>query len=149
MLYVHCSKKPFMKKIYFIVFVLILQSCYTTQLEYLGSSSTPTQQVDVYVDEKAITRSYTIIGKGYQQANPWMSNNKAALQAAAIAAARKNGADAVFFKDEFIPSPGSQFNSNTQTKTDSTGKTTLLAATTSITPTYGYWNSQILFLKYR
>lgn len=138
-----------MQKLYIVVFISVLQSCHTTQLEYIGSSSTPTQQVDVYVDEKAITRSYTIIGKGYQTATPWMVNKKAALQAAAIAAAKKNGADAVFFKDEFIPSPGSQFNSHTQTKTDSTGKTMVLAASTSITPTYGYWSNEILFLKYK
>ncbi len=75
-------------------------SCGPT-ISYLGSSYGPTQTVDVFVEENAIAKSYTVIGKGY--VNYYRNGVPESLQAKAVSKAREKGADAILIKDYFIP----------------------------------------------
>jgi hypothetical protein len=57
-----------MKNIYPVfILSLFICSCSAVSFSYVGSSYTPTKNVDVYVDEAAIKRAYTIIGKVYPE----------------------------------------------------------------------------------
>lgn len=58
---------------------LVLSTIFTScamRIDYLGSASTPTNNVDVYVDPSAIKRPYTIIGKGYPSQLGTMFNQR-------------------------------------------------------------------------
>ena len=136
-----------MQKIYPFFLSLILFSCHPSRFEYVGSKEAPTTKVEVFVDENAIPRPYLIIGKGYHTSGPWGNPQREKMLEQALAKARKNGADAVYFVDRFIPAPGTTINS--QTSTDSLGKGLLTRSTTAISPVDGYWHHEILFLKYR
>lgn len=136
-----------MRKIYSFLLSLVFISCHTTRFEYIGSKEAPTTRVDVFVDEKSIPRPYLVIGKGYQVPNWRGLPNREKMLEQALAKARTNGADAVFFMDQFIPAQGTQVNS--QTTIDSLGKGLISRSSTSVNPVYGYWHHEILFLKYR
>ncbi len=136
-----------MRKFYPFLLSLFFISCHSTRFEYVGSKEAPTTLVDVFVDEKAIPRPYLVIGKGYEVPGLGGRLNREKMLAKALEKARKNGADAVFYKDQFIPGPGTQVSS--QTRTDSTGRALVTNTQTAVTPVYGYWHHEILFLKYR
>lgn len=140
-------KKCHMRKFYPLYLSLILFSCHSTRFEYVGSREAPTNRVDVFVDENAIPRPYLIIGKGYYDAGIWGKTKREKMLAEALSKARKNGADAVYFMDRFIPAQGTQIN--TQTSIDSLGKGLISRSSTAVNPVYGYWHHEILFLKYR
>lgn len=136
-----------MKKIYPILLALSFSACHTARLDYIGSRQTPSRNVEIFVDEKAIPRPYLIIGKGYEVPGWGGLLNREKMLARAIEKARKNGADAVFYKDQFIPTPGTQIN--TQSRNDSLGMAMVTSSSTSVNPVYGYWHHEILFLKYK
>ena len=141
-----------MKKIYIACIILVpFTSCYPTRLNfhYVGDKKTPTGKVDVFVDASAIKKEYTIIGKGYSEI---IHNFKRKLYSekildAAIAKAKQNGADAVFFKETFIFSQGT--NISTNGRVDSVGKGVVSVSNTTVSPTVGYFHNEILFLKYK
>lgn len=137
-----------MKKIYLLAFFpLLLTSCAPSIVRYVGSQQSPTRKVDVFVDASSIKREYEIIGKGYTEPNWRGQVNQEEMLRSAIEKARKNGADAIFFKEVFVPTPGT--NISTHSRTDSAGKSLVLNTNTEITPVYGYFHKEMLFLKYK
>lgn len=143
----HSPKTAIMKKIYPFLLSFLLVSCQLSRFDYVGSRHAPTRNVEVFVDEKAIPRPYLIIGKGYEVPAWGGFLNREKMLAKALEKARKYGADAVFYRDQFIPSLGTQVSS--QTRTDSVGQAMVTSTNTSVTPVYGYWHHEILFLKYK
>lgn len=137
-----------MKKIYpCIVSMLLLSSCFSgSRIEYVGAKSPATENVDVYVDEKAITRSYTIMGKGNLQLSRLGRNNSEKLMAMAIQKARENGADAIFYRETFVSSPGT--NIVTHSHSDTAGRGINTVSNASISQNPGYFRTEILFLRY-
>jgi len=129
-----------MIKLYTSLLATLIFSC-STRLNYLGTSSTPTKKVDVYVDPSAIKRPYTIMGKGYQESN---IISKERMQEQAVMKAREKGADAVLFVDYFITD--NEIYSYSTVQPDSSAKTLKLHNRSSSAVV----NSQvsILFLKY-
>jgi hypothetical protein len=110
-----------MTKIYIYLLSIALFTSCTPTLNYLGNSYEPTKSVDVYVDESAITKEYTIMGKGY--VHFYSEAVPESIQQKAISKAKQKGADAVLFKDYFVPV--AQTQSRTRTKKDSTGGVTV------------------------
>jgi hypothetical protein len=132
------------KNLLFVFSILNFISC-STSINYLGSSSAPTSQVDVYVNEAAIKKAYDIVGKGY--VNYGIVNNKTVekIQNKAIDKAKQKGADAVLIKDYFIPNTGTSIN--TTTRRDSIAKGVITERNTAVQST-GSSGYTILFLKY-
>jgi hypothetical protein len=93
-----------MKYIYPVLFFSLLGASCGIRMNYLGSTSAPTETVDVYVDVSAIKRPYTIIGKGYPEyagyAQLFYSTDK--LQQKAVEVARKKGAHAILFQEMLL-----------------------------------------------
>jgi hypothetical protein len=135
-----------MKKCYILSFLLpLLFACSTgTQINYIGNSFEPTQRVDVFVDENAITDPYKVIGKGYIKTNYFTKPEQ--IQEKAIVKAKEKGADAVLIKDYYVPNTGAAIN--TTMHTDSVGKGTVSVGTTTVQQT-GSSGFTVLFLKYR
>ncbi len=134
-----------MKKCYTPLIVLLLTSC-GMRINYLGATSTPTQHVDVYVNEGAIKKNYDIVGKGFVAGGIASMNDVNKTQRKSIEIAKANGADAVFFKDYYIPNTGTSIQ--TTSKVDSIGKGVVAVSNTNIHPTATSGFS-IYFLKYK
>lgn len=134
-----------MKKIYIIFFSFVITSC-AARISYLGSSSVPTQQVDVYVDESSIIKKYDVIGKGYPAVRLLNQHNINKLQNNSIEVAKAKGADAVIIKDYYIPYSGTSIQ--TTSKADSVGRGIIAVSNTNIqsTSTTAF---TIYFLKYK
>jgi hypothetical protein len=136
-----------MKKIYSpYLLILFFSACTPAKVSYVGSTNTPTQKVDVFVDESAIKRKYEVIGKGYVEPNWRGQLQQERILEKAIEKAKKNGADAVFFKETYIVTSGS--NISTQSRADSVGKSLITNSNTAVSPVYGYFHKELLFLKY-
>jgi hypothetical protein len=131
-----------MIKFYALLLSVMLSSCFAPALNYLGSSYTPTQDVDVYVDASAIKKPYTIMGKSYYEMRGLITLE--AIQQAAIEKAKQKGADAVLFRDYFIQEGASV---QTVTKSDSIGGSSVRVRTTTAAP-IETTRLDILFLKY-
>lgn len=129
-------------------YTLLLFACCScgARLSYLGSSQTPTQTVDVYVDASAIERPYTIIGKGYMEYGLHARERIEKMQERAIEKARAKGADAVLFQDDYFLEKGSSVE--TVHQPDSAGRALLHVSTQNAGPFISSKTS-ILFLKYR
>ncbi len=120
--------------------VLLFSSC-APQINYLGNTFEPTKNVDVYVDESAIARDYTVVGKGYVRTFAYSVPES--IQRKAIAKARQKGADAVLFKDYFVPVT----QPVTRTKKDSTRNLTVSINTPPVQSAEP--EVVVLFLKYK
>lgn len=132
-----------MIKIYFALLpVLGFASCAST-LNYIGSSYTPTEKIDVFVDEAAIPKNYTIVGKGYVRNRTWSTPEN--IQTKAIAKAKQKGADAVLIKDYYVPVIPVV---NTSVQTDSSGKGRLTIGN-AVVPQTSAPEFIVLFLKYK
>jgi len=106
-----------MKQIYvFFCIILLFTSC-SPHINYLGSTSEPTSQVDVFVDESAIKKGYDIIGKGYVDARIPGKHIPEKIQTKAIEKAMTKGADAILIQD-YVANAASSLN--TTTKKDNT-----------------------------
>lgn len=134
-----------MNRIFPVLFGSLLLSSCGPMVSYIGSSSAPTEQVDVYVDASAIKKSYTVVGRGHLNYPVGASfyNNYEKLQRQAIARARKHGANAVLFLDRIFLS--AQTGVNTAHQYDTAGRRTNSA--TIIGPVT-YNQMEIHFLKY-
>ena len=129
-----------MIKIYFTLLpVLAFASCAST-LNYIGSSYTPTEKIDVFVDEAAIPKNYTIVGKGYVRNRTWSTPKN--IQTKAIAKAKQKGTDAVLIKDYYVPVV------NTSVQTDSSGKGRLSIGN-AVVPQTSAPEFIVWFLKYK
>lgn len=134
-----------MKKCYFLLFIPLLFACnFGTKISYIGNTFQPTQHVDVYVDESAVTNNYTVIGKGYIRRSYF--SNVEEIQKKSVEKAKEKGADAVLIKDYYIPNTSAAIN--TTMHTDSVGKGTVSVGQTTVQQT-GSSGFNVLFLKYK
>lgn len=131
-----------MAKYYSLLFFILLFSC-GTRINYLGNSSTPTKEVDVYVDASAIKKHYTIIGKGYLNTVRSFYNLEK-LQHKATELAKEKGADAILFQDYFITEDRTSVY---RTNTDSSGNRLIGVKSETVAPS-AISSRNILFLKY-
>lgn len=131
-----------MKKLYVLITALFsITSC--TQLSYIGTTGTPTKNVDVFVTPEAITRPYVICGKAYPQG--LLNQNPAKLQIMAVNMARKKGADAVLITDYY--STPNAYQVNSYSRSDSTGKSIVSSRHSIVTPANSL-EFTISFIKY-
>lgn len=135
-----------MNKFYSLFFIVTLSSC-GSQLNYLGSSQTPTKSVDVYVDASAIKHPYTIVGKGYMEygVGSFTKSRIEKMQTKAIEKAKAKGADAVLFQDYYFKDNGASIQ--TVTKADSVDKSLVSLQAGNISSVISS-RTDILFLKY-
>jgi hypothetical protein len=131
-----------MLKIYIPVLALCALTSCGFRIAYLGNTSTPTSQVDVYVDASSIKKPYVVVGKGYVEKPVGPDPRIEKIQESAIRKAKEKGADAVLFQDYYNVLPVT--TSSTVAHTDSTG--------TRVTSNSGPVISSgrnIIFLKYQ
>lgn len=131
-----------MTKFYLLFASVSLFSACSPTLNYLGNSFQPTQNVDVYVDESSISKDYSIMGKGY--VFHYGHTIPESLQKKAITKAKQKGADAVLFKDVFLPVT----TSPTRSKKDSSGGITV-AINPSLPASSASAEMVVFFLKYK
>jgi hypothetical protein len=137
-----------MKPIYPLLLLPILfLSCSPARISYIGAKSPSTQKVDVYVDEAAIPKNYIIIGKGYIEPDWRGKLNQEKMLIKAIEKAKRNGADAVFYKETFIPAPATMIQS--VSRTDSIARGLQTNSSARISSSYGFFHNEVLFLKYQ
>lgn len=104
-----------------------------------------TEDVQVYVDPSAISRSYTIIGKGYLNFPPsgaFASYER--MQRSTLALAKKNGANAVLIRDWAVYNQ--QTRSSTTISRDTSGRAT---GSETIAGPVIQQQTEILFLRYQ
>jgi len=132
-----------------LLLVFLFISC-SPKIGYIGSQSSPTEKVDVFVDASAIKKTYDIIGKASldpaYMANRVQHKQKKILKAV-IEEAKTNGADAVWFKESFYFTDGTVINSSTTV--DSLQRGFGIRNNTSIVKNPVYKYDEILFLKYK
>ena len=126
-----------MIKIYLVFISFVFFSCSVHQHGYLGSSYTPTKNVDVFVDVSSIKKSYTIIGKTYVETDTFTNLDR--IQQNAIEKAKQKGANAILFQDYLFQDGTVQ----TVSKRDSSSSVRLRTTTPVVTS-----RMDILFLKY-
>jgi len=129
-----------MKTIYFLILTISLFSCYSG-IRYTGAAFPPTNQVDVFVTESAISKPFTYIGKAYLTFGAF---NPESIQRKSVLKAKEIGADAILLYDYAIP--GTHINSSF--RSDSVGRSLITTGNTSVEPQ----NSQgfsIYFIKYK
>ncbi|HEX8315570.1 MAG TPA: hypothetical protein VF609_11280 [Flavisolibacter sp.] len=129
-----------------LILSFVLASC-AVRINYLGSTSAPTENVDVYVDPSAIKRPYTIIGKGYPASVGYgaVVNSTDKLQRKAVELAREKGANAVLFQDYQVQHNGTNFYA--ASRTDSLGKGVITTTSGSVAPIVTSGRN-IFFLRY-
>ena len=132
-----------MIKYYSLILMLAFYSC--TKLNYLGSSYTPTRNVDVFVDPSAVKKPYTIIGKGYFDYSVYSLSLTEKMQKKAIQKAKDKGADAILFQDYYVMHDGD--NVRTVSRSDSIGKGLMTVKSGTIGPVVSS-QRDIFFLKY-
>jgi len=130
-----------MIKFYLLFTSLVCFSCSIHQHGYLGSSYTPTKNVDVFVDASSIKKSYTIIGKTYVETDTFTNLDR--IQQNAIEKAKQKGANAILFQDYLFQDGGTV---QTVSKRDSNSSSSVKVRTTT-TPVVTT-RLDILFLKY-
>ena len=91
----------------FLFVIIFIVHC--AEVNYIGKTYQPTQEIDVYFDEKLVDREYTIIGHAIGSAAWGISNEK--IQAKLIKTAQRKGAHAIIItgigKDNITTGEGS------------------------------------------
>ena len=131
---------------YYTLLFIVFSSC-GSRLNYLGSSYSPSANVDVYVDASAIKRPYTVIGKGYMEYGygAYTKSRIEKMQTKAIEKAKTKGADAILFQDYYVRQEGASIH--TVTQADSVGKRLVTVQNGTVSPVISS-RTDILFLKY-
>ena len=133
-----------MYRFYPIVLVFIISSC-GLHLNYLGKTSAPTENVDVFVDAGAIKKRYTIVGRGYIEGMTLSRRGYDKMQRKALKMAKEKGADAILFQDFYYTEAGTATYQITQRDTVGSGMISIPG--NSISPVVSS-RTDILFLKY-
>ena len=129
---------------FFTYLSIVLLSVSCAPISYIGAAFKPTEKIDVFVDEGAIKRNYSIIGKGYVRGSIALTSPEK-VQSNAIEKAREKGADAILVKDYYLPLG---YNGvNTTLRTDSIGQGTVTIGSSAISSTNAEFI--VLFLKYQ
>jgi hypothetical protein len=134
-----------MVKFYFFLLSTAFISCTSTRLNYLGSSYSPTQKVDVFVDASAIQRPFTVIGKSSVEIIRLSANNFERLQKMALQKAKEKGANAILFQDLYVTENGGSIQ--TVSRPDSSVKSSLNIRTGIVGPIVSS-RKDVLYLKY-
>jgi hypothetical protein len=136
-----------MQKIYMLLAAGSFYAC-TPKVNYVGQRYPAVTEVKVYVDERAVDKPYTVIGRGYTETlRAWPYNRMPEkIQAKAVATAKKNGADAILFRDVLWLGNGTSINSSS--RTDSLPGAVITTSSTHIGPVNSR-ETEILFLKFR
>ena len=134
-----------MNKFYFtIISIFVLCSC-GTKINYLGTTSSPTSHIDVFVDPSSIKKPYEIIGKGYIEYGYGTKGQIERMLPKAVAKAKEKGADAILFKDYYLAD--SSTDVYTVSTSDSSKNGSHSVTSTSARPIVAN-KQEILFLKY-
>ena len=134
-----------MRKLYFSLLPALFVSACATRVAYVGSSYTPTQQVDVYVTQQAVKKPFDIIGKGYAH-TPVSFTNEEKIQRKAVEKAKQKGADAVIIEDYFVLATDNSVT--TSVVSDSSRKVSVGVGTAQSHPSVTS-GLQILFIRYK
>ncbi len=90
----------------FLFGILLIANC--AEVNYIGKTFEPTQEIDVFFDDKLVDREYTIIGHAIGSAAWGLSNEK--IQAKLIETAQRKGAHAIIItgigKDTIVTGEG-------------------------------------------
>lgn len=113
-------------------------------MHYLGEKGEPSTRIDVFINENAIGKPYTLIGKGSLGKGFPLSPEK--LQTLAMKKGMEVGADGVLIQEYYVPNNGTSIT--TTQSTDSVGKGTVSGSTTVIQP-LAYTGYQVYFLRYK
>lgn len=89
-----------MRKIYTPHILILFASC--TQVNYLGTSYSETQNVDVFVTEASVKKPFDVIGKGYVRHTLGPVPKVETIQKKAVEKAKLNGANAVVIEDYYL-----------------------------------------------
>lgn len=134
-----------MKKIYLPVLALVISGC-STVIQYVGATYPASPKpAEIYVTESAITKPYTIVGRGYIKTG-FNDINWNKVQREATKQARQHGTDAILIIQNRTVSPIPSFIAQSRFDSISRGFKTK----SSIEPSYpvSTWHD-ILFLKYK
>ena len=131
-----------MNRVYTILIASFVLSSCGAHLKYLGSHESTTSKVDIFVDPNAISRPFTLIGKGYEGYHP--GQRIRSLEKSALRLAKKNGADAILFEESSQVTAGLSTTGFARYDTISG----ILQSNTVSAPLVSY-RRNILFLKYR
>ena len=124
-----------------LLFIILLSSC-GTSVKYVGQTLQATNnKIDVFVDASSITKSYTIIGKGYIDYTFRLNYER--MQRKAVNIAKEKGADAVLFEDLHVVDKETSLTTSISNDSSRTVK-----AHNSVNPVL-LSRQQILFLKYK
>lgn len=80
--------------------LLLIASACSPKINFIGNQFAPTQQVDMYFDEKDIDQEYKVMGF-LQNEGREFANNSDKIKEAIIAEAKRRGADAILFSDGY------------------------------------------------
>lgn len=126
------------KVISFLFAAILLSSCISRRIDYIGASYPPTEQIDVFVHESAITKNYIIIGRIYVSENFWDFEKENVLKAV-IKRGKATGANAVIFREGYtVPFPINDSLNVKQNRPQISSGHTIMS----------YYKSEILFLRY-
>ena len=92
-----------------LLFGILLFSANCAEVNYIGQTYEPTDEVQIFFDEKLIEYEYTIIGQAIGTGSWFVSNGK--IQDKLVQTARRKGADAIIItglgKDNISTGDGS------------------------------------------
>ena len=128
-----------MRKLYTPLFLLLFTSC-GTQVKYLGSNYSTTENVDVFVTQSSVKKPFEIIGKGYVQHRVGPEPSVETIQKKAVEKAKANGANAVVIEDYYLVDN----TASVTTKTDNSKKIKTTESNPAISSGF-----TILFLRYK
>lgn len=128
-----------MRKLYPFAIAILFLSC-GTQVRYLGSSFSPTNNVDVFVSRDVVNKPHKIIGKGYIERNPYSRGSVEIIQKKAVEQAKSHGANAVVIEDYYLVNNGTSITTHIDTVRN--------VQTANITPIISS-GFTILFLRYK
>ena len=128
-----------MSKIYFFLIIVLFASC-GTHVRYLGSSFSPTDNVDVFVSLTSVKKPFDVVGKGYIERHLYSRSSVELIQKKAVEKGKSNGADAVVIEDYYVLNNAATITTHIDTITST--------QTTNVSPTVSS-GFTILFLRYK
>ena len=117
----------------------MLAAC--ARIGYIGNETSPTNSVDVFIEQKAIQKPYSLLGKGFLNTQFGVTSPEK-IQKMAIEKAKQKGADAILISDYTIASIEAGVKTVT---TDSTRQSMVTVGSPVVTSSPEF---VIYFLKY-
>jgi hypothetical protein len=141
-------KEKTMKKAFlFTIILLLLGGC--TQIDYVGKEYSPTDNVDIYFNEKDIGRDYTVMGQVLATSDYYFVSAEK-MQKKIIEQAKKKGADGVIITELVRYQSGESSTYEEQTKTEEKeGETKSTITATKRTSPEETKEVRAIFIKYK